>query len=455
MFDAQAYLDEFVAQHKIPAASLAVWKNGELSRAATGILNLETGVEATTDSIFQIGSITKVFTTCLIMKLVEDGRIDLNAPVADYIRGFEIADKKAIPDIKVRHLLNHTSGIAGDYFPDDLHLEGPHIPRLVDKSSQLPLVHPVGDGFSYSNSAFSIAGRIVEIVSGLSWFDAMEKWIFEPLGLTHAICRPEDVIRYRTAIGHVSNDDADVPWKLSSGKYLTLGHAPAGTTPTMRAEDLIVFARAHLANGVTSSGAQWLSEKSIAAMRSKTVNIPRPAAGVKTGLGLGWFMFEHSASNRVFIDHGGATNGQCATLRLFPDREACFALLMNVSSGPELAGAVKELTELIGEYDFTEEGFTPVDLSERELIKFVGTYSAYAGDYKVSLNDERLAAQWTDAVDEEPPQNYKMRPIGDDCFEFLDERCRVCATAQFTSPNERDAPQKLSVGVRLFQRAQS
>ena len=155
----QAYAEQAIAKHNIPAMSVAIWKDGELSQAAAGCLNLTTGVEATTDSIFQIGSITKVMTTCLVMQLVDEGRVNLDKPVVDYLRDFMIADAEATQTITVRQLLNHTNGIAGDYFPDDEGHQGNLIARFVDRCSFLPLMHPVGEMFSYSNAAFCVAGR--------------------------------------------------------------------------------------------------------------------------------------------------------------------------------------------------------------------------------------------------------------------------------------------------------
>ena len=103
-----------------------------------------------------------------------------------------MADRKATETITVGQLLNHTNGIAGDYFVDDQNEDGPHIARFIDRCSQLPLVHPVGDGFSYSNVGFAVAGRLIEVVTGMSWFDAMEALIYQPLGMKQAICRPAD-----------------------------------------------------------------------------------------------------------------------------------------------------------------------------------------------------------------------------------------------------------------------
>ena len=94
MSSLQSFSDSIIDQHNVPAVSLAVWNNAELNQAASGLLNLETGVEATTDSVFQIGSITKVMTTCLVMQLVDEGRVDLDTPVKHYLRDFMIADAK-------------------------------------------------------------------------------------------------------------------------------------------------------------------------------------------------------------------------------------------------------------------------------------------------------------------------------------------------------------------------
>ena len=200
--DFQNYAEELVDVHNIPAVSIAVWHKQQLHKAAAGVLNLNTKVSATTDSIFQIGSITKVMTASIVMQLVDEGRVALDTPVKHYLSDFAIADSHATESITVRQLLTHTNGIAGDFFPDDTRETGNHIARFVDRCYQLPLIHPVGEYYSYSNAAFSIAGRLIEVLTGGSWFDAMEERVFKPLEMDHAICRPMDVLRYRSAIGH-------------------------------------------------------------------------------------------------------------------------------------------------------------------------------------------------------------------------------------------------------------
>jgi CubicO group peptidase (beta-lactamase class C family) len=90
----------------VPGAAIAVLADGEVAEAAYGVLNRATGVEVTTDSLFQIGSITKVWTASLLMQLVDEGLLDLDAPVRRYLPGFRVADEGASARMTVRHLLS-------------------------------------------------------------------------------------------------------------------------------------------------------------------------------------------------------------------------------------------------------------------------------------------------------------------------------------------------------------
>ena len=285
--DLQDYTAQLLRDHAIPGISLALWNNGALLESASGILNTQTGVEATTDSIFQIGSITKLFTSSLVMMLVEQGRLDLDSPIKAYLRDFALADVEAAQSITVRQLLNHSSGMLGDYFPDDHQEDGPHIARYVDRCSLLPQIHQPGEQFSYCNSGFAIAGRLIEVVLGISWHQAMQELIFQPLNMNHAITRPSEVIRFRTAIGHIADSDHPSQWRPSSGKYLCQGQAAAGLTPTMSARDLIRFARAHLEGGINHRGQPWLSTQSLKQMQTPSMAVPVYGPDSTTAMGYG------------------------------------------------------------------------------------------------------------------------------------------------------------------------
>src|SRR3954454_3671405 len=144
-------------KHGVPGASLAVLADGEVADTAYGVLNRRTGAEATPDSLWQIGSISKVWTATLAMQLVDDGLLDLDSPVADYLPELELADADVAKTVTMRHLLTHTSGIDGDVFTDtgrgDECLE-----RYVALLAEVKQNHPLGATWSYCNSGFSLAG---------------------------------------------------------------------------------------------------------------------------------------------------------------------------------------------------------------------------------------------------------------------------------------------------------
>ncbi|GAA3052893.1 hypothetical protein GCM10020000_38150 [Streptomyces olivoverticillatus] len=114
----QARLTELCAAHHVPGATLAVLVDGTVHELASGVLHRGTGVEATTDSVFQLGSIAKVYTATLVMKLAESGALDLDAPVTAVLPDFAAADPEATRVITPRMLLSHTSGLTCDFTLD-------------------------------------------------------------------------------------------------------------------------------------------------------------------------------------------------------------------------------------------------------------------------------------------------------------------------------------------------
>ena len=323
----EAYVAQFCQRYHAPSLSVAVWHNHKLYQAASGLLNVETGVEATSDSIFQIASITKVFTASLIMQLVEEGRVELDRPVKQYLRDFQLADSELSNSITVAQLLDHTSGIPGDYFGDSSYTQPNALARYVDRCSLLGSVHPPGERYSYSNAAYVIAGRLIEVVLGINWYDAIEKRIFKPLGMTHAVVHPSQVMRYRVAMGHEPDPEQTNSWRLTPHCYLPIGTAPCGAVMTMSASDLIKFARVHLNGGRTDTGESWLSPELVALMQRYRIGLPPYSYMYGTGWGLGWQLTE--VDGTTLIGHGGGGMGQKSLLQLFPQQQMAIAALHN------------------------------------------------------------------------------------------------------------------------------
>ena len=154
----------------------------------------------------------------------------------------------------------------------------------------------------------------------------MEEYIYKPLGMEHALADPKELIRYRAAMGHIWDGER---WNVSPQPWLPLGMAPCGSTPTMSASDLILFARAHLENGQSSSGQSWLSTLSVQAMQQREIALPKTSQNIIRHAGLGWAMREYQPEGRVVYGHTGATNGFYSSLQICPDKNAAFAILIN------------------------------------------------------------------------------------------------------------------------------
>ena len=111
-------LPELLEGTGVPAAAVAVAHGDEVVDAAAGTLSAATGVTATTDAIFQVGSITKVLTATLVQQLVDEGLVDLDRPVRTWLPGLRLGDESAAATLTVRQLLTHTAGFEGDVFTD-------------------------------------------------------------------------------------------------------------------------------------------------------------------------------------------------------------------------------------------------------------------------------------------------------------------------------------------------
>src|SRR2546423_8896059 len=177
----QARLDQLIEEHKVPGASLAIAQGDEVLELASGVVNVNTGVETTTDTLFQIGSITKVYTATMVMQLVDEGKVDLDEPVATYVPELVLGDADAARIITVRQLLAHTSGIDGDLF-EDFGRGDDCVERYVASFGTLAQMAAPGSFFSYCNSGFVLARRLIEKIDGVGYDQALKTRVLEPIG---------------------------------------------------------------------------------------------------------------------------------------------------------------------------------------------------------------------------------------------------------------------------------
>lgn len=453
----QEYVESLVTTHQIPAVSLAIWQDSQLYQAAAGCLNLHTGVAATPDSIFQIGSITKPFTASLIMQLVDEGRLELDQPVKSYLRDFQVADPDATQSITVRQLLNHTNGLMGDFFPNDAQATGNPIARYVDRCNLLPQIHPPGKFYSYSNAAYGIAGRLIEVVLGMSWFEAIEERIFQPLEMTHAVAKPTELLRHRVAAGHILNSaDTNGSWILSPTSHLTMGLAAAGSSLTLSAADLIQFAKAHLWDGCGPSGNNWLSPNAVKRMQENQIKLPLSSSVYDFYAGIGWKKSVMKKSDAIMVGHTGATKGFCSTLQFIPTQNLAFAILVNGVKAGVLPAIQKDLLCKLCGTDCREPELKPLALDKSKLNLFTGIFESFDRRCAVNLADDQLLADITHKIDPLPPATLLLTPIEENCFATTTEEGECQPNLIFFYANKSDKkPMYLHAGGRIHVRSEN
>lgn len=319
----QERLEELAETHAVPGASLAILDGGEIMTAAAGVLNTGTGVTTTPDSLFQVGSVTKVWTASLLMQAAEKGLLDLDAPLADVLPELVLADPAATGKITTRHLLSHSSGIDGDMF-DDTGRGDDAVARYVARCRRLEALFPAGALMSYSNAGYVIAGRIAEVLGNATWDEILRRDLIEPLGLQRTVSLPEDALRFRAAFGHIGEDEDR---RLAPAWIPSRGAGPAGAIMAT-ATDVLTFASMHLDSGRGPDGTRILSPASVTAMQQPEIAVPGSTLTGGSGhRGLGWGVSDWDGS-RV-VGHDGGTLGQYSFLRLLPDSRAAVCLLTN------------------------------------------------------------------------------------------------------------------------------
>src|SRR6478609_10082416 len=231
-------LAELIDRHNVPGAQLAVIDGDTLTEVGAGVLSIRTGCPVSTDALFLPGSIGKLYTATLVLMLADKGLVDLDRPVKAYLPDFEVRDAHARDTVTVRDLLRHTSGFDGDVFIDTGRGDDA-LPRYLEEIRDLPQIADPGAIWSYSNSGYSILGRLVEVVADTVFETALRERLLTPLGLEHSVVFPEDAIPHPNSVGHVPDPENPESLVVSNpwGLYRSCG--PMGASLVASAGDVI------------------------------------------------------------------------------------------------------------------------------------------------------------------------------------------------------------------------
>ena len=284
------------------------------------------GHEPDEDTQYRIGSLTKTFVAVLVMRLRDEGRLDLADPLGRHLDAGQAASAT------IAQLLSHTAGLASETpgpwwerSPGDLR------PALADILGSAR--HPAGRLFHYSNPGYGLLGALIGRLRGHGWEQALRQEILDPLGMTRTTASPEAPY----ARGFAVHPWADV-MQLEPAEGTGL-MAPAGELWSTAA-DLCRFA-AFLLDGDD----RVLPAKTLAEMRAPAA--PPGDDAWASGYGLGLQLFRHDG--RVFYGHSGSMPGFLATLCVSPDDAIGGIALANATSGPDIAAIAVDLVTIVAD----------------------------------------------------------------------------------------------------------
>ena len=331
---ARVMMEELRVQIGSPGLSAAVAVDGKIVWAeGFGLADAENQVPVSPESRFRLGSISKLITVAAAAKLVEAGKLDLDAPVQRYVPSFPAKEQPITP----RQLAGHLAGIR-HYNLQDFSMPVRRYERLTEGLEIFqndPLVHAPGSAYLYSSYGYNLFGAVIEGAAGKDFGGAVDELVIQPLGLKGtALDDPARILERRVrfyrreADGTLANEGAiDSSYKWPSAGYLST------------ASDLVRFGSAHMRDGFIKPET-----------RSLLFTSQRTTAGVETGVGIGWRIGKDGAGRR-FLHHGGAIDGGRAFILLYPDEKIAVAILANLSGARYAEGEAQKLAELFLETD--------------------------------------------------------------------------------------------------------
>jgi len=331
-----AYVTEQMNNLGIPGVALGIVQDGQIVHLQGFGVADSSGRRVTPQTPFVIASLTKSFTALAVMQLVEEGKINLDAPVQTYLPWFEFANKEASAKVTVRNLLNQTTGISSKDGNRDF-LSPLSLEESVRRYNSIQPTQPVGQTFQYSNPNYNIAGLIVEKVSGQSYADYVTEHIFKPLDMRHSYGSRAPALADGLTDGHHYLFGYAFRWELAPPP----GHLPSGFL-IASVEDMTHYAIAHLDEGRYGDTA-ILSPQGIAELHAPAI----PWWG-DTQYAMGWAVGVLNGTPAVY--HGGAEFSALSMLILLPESRSGVILLSNASGFvqlPQVEGIARSVVDML------------------------------------------------------------------------------------------------------------
>jgi CubicO group peptidase (beta-lactamase class C family) len=380
----QETLDALVTEFGVTGVGAGVLIDGQEEHAFAGVTSVENPLPVDAQTVFQFGSTGKTFTATALMVLREQGLLELDAPVRRYVPELQLADEDVAERVTVLQLLNHTAGWEGDGREDGS--EGDDaLEVFVSRMGRLKQVTPLGSAVSYNNASLSLAGRVIEKVTGQEFQHALQDLVLTPLGLDMTFFNSDgnQLLTRRVAVGHTHTPEEGTkvhrPWSLPRGG------SPAGGM-SANVGDQLAWARYHLGDG-----RPLLSQESLDLMKQPTADMPGSALG--DHVGISWLLSD--VEGHRLVAHGGSTMGHLSDFLLVPALNFAFTTMTNSApNGAQLNHALQ--TWALQHYcGLTQAEPRPLDSTDEVLAEYVGRFVTIAAICDITAVPSRLEVKVT------------------------------------------------------------
>lgn len=381
-----AFVEAAAGKFAMPGVAAAVWASGTETYACHGVTSLADPRPVGEHTLYSLGSISKTFTATTLMRLVAEGKVDLDAPVRRYVPELVLRNEEWTAAMTVLNLLNHTAGLDWRLIVDtgegDDALAG-----FVARLAELKQLAAPGTRTSYSQVGYNLAGRIIEKVTGLTFERAVEALVLQPLGLTETLYSMANIMAQPTvAMGH--NADEDGEYAIARQWKDNRANNPGGGVASSIADQLR-WARFHLGDGRALDGTRVMPAATLHQMRVPTAQLQSSTLG--DAIGIGWFLRDVGGVRTV--GHGGSGNGQFAELLMVPERNFAIIVASNASpSGIPCNQAIVRwsLERYLGVVDRDPE---PEPYDQARAAEIVGAYENDAMTFTITTDGTRLSLE--------------------------------------------------------------
>ena len=410
-------IGKLMDDYHVAGMSVALIRNGEVeSVKGYGLRDAAASLPMTADTVMPIGSITKTFTALALGMLADEGKLDWDEPVKTYLPALKLSSPLLTENVTVRDLMCHRTGVP-KYDLQAIYCVMEDGEAMVRSLEYLETNAAFRTKFQYSNQMVSLAGYLIEVLTGTPYQEFVRERIFKPLGMTSSNFEVDSLSGYEnTSKGYVFANDAFI-----EPPYMHLGaFAPSGAIVST-ASDMARYALFYLQGGVWE-GQRLISEENLRQMQSPQV-IGTPyfwdfEEFQSTEYGLGWFTDIYRGAK--MIGHGGNTNGFSAQMTLLPAQNAAIVALSNATSSfsvnalghvfadetlgvrdlPDWSGRFQEIFNnlmagMMAGMQVRAEARVPDTTPTLDFAAYAGTYRHPGfGEMTFAMTEQGLAGTW-------------------------------------------------------------